>query len=71
MVESQPTPRYGKSITGGVISMTEKERKVKNNKPPSDKYVKYTYDKDTKITEIEFRQAPPVKEEDREDDSRN
>ena len=48
-----------------------KRTQGKNNKPPSDKYVKYTYDKATKITEVEFRQAPPVKEEDRGDDSRN
>jgi len=47
------------------MEMTEKELKVKNNRPPSDKYVKYVYNKTTKLTEVEFKEARPVTEEDR------
>ena len=50
------------------MEMTEKELKVKNNRPPSDKYVKYVYNKTTKLTEVEIRQAPLVTEEDRKND---
>ena len=40
--------------------MTEKERKAKNNKLPSNDYVVYRYDKKTKLTEVEFKKAKPV-----------
>tara|TARA_Y100000593_G_C4035188_1_gene202427 strand:- start:241 stop:420 length:180 start_codon:yes stop_codon:yes gene_type:complete len=41
----------------------EREQKTRNNKLPSNHYEVHRYDKNTKITEVEFKIAPPVLDE--------
>ena len=49
--------------------MNEKERKAKNNKPPSNDYVIIITDKKTGEETREYRTAPPVPDEVYNDES--